>query len=711
MSCLPIFHRYLEEHEQQVDDSLQAVCIILDTASDGLSFAPISGLDTAASALSSLITMIITTRENTKAKGEIADSAGELAKCIKDIVQDVLKPKLEELVHKAEKLSAGSFLLRCLRSEQNAAILDGIKEGINVARSNFMLQGVVMVEIQGNKIAENVEGIGQVVACSTFSLASPSENEEILRSLPRADEAEYRSAVNELKNGYLPGTRVSLLDQLEGWATGSDPALQAYPIYVLCGAAGTGKSTIAYEISKRLEQRGLLGASFFFVRGSEGLSSTRLVFPTIAYQLARLHQEFYAVIVDASNDHLQHGTKQQMDYELDDLIIKPLKKVAADHSPVVIVIDAVDECTELATVRVSRMLHLLMKRVPEVPFPLRILITTRPEMHIEDAFMTFEDKQLFILEEIPRSSVDEDIKLYISNSLKSIRYSKQLLDMRPDFVDHLTARSEGLFIYATTAVSMLREDPEHLTNIADQLLSDRTVATLTSLDNLYLSVLTNAFTSTALDRPDNRKWIQQILGSVALLQDHLSPKVLSELMNISVEEIHYTLARLGSVIYFDSENPEEQIRPLHASFPQFLVDAERCTDPRFFINPVIGHEQLAIACLELLNTERVLRRNILRLPDRSALKKTIQDITDRVRQNIPPHVQYACTHWATHAAAAAAQSSRLRSLLDSFCSTKLLLYLEALSAMNRLETAAPSLLKVKAWYQVSSPSQHTVLWN
>ncbi|GBE82720.1 hypothetical protein SCP_0411050 [Sparassis crispa] len=738
MSCFSVLCRNVHAHEELVDDVLNGVHLLLDTAGDALSAAPVGGLDTAASALSTIIEMVMTARGNDQAAKDLAKSIKALADLIdkthKQISDRVgatnaserkfvrsrfksslelnerienLNSKLEDLKREAAKISEGSFFLRCLRGDRNAGILSDLKEGIDTARKDFAFQGQVTIEALINGLVEKVDEIVETVVRLEM-VQQLSKDDETLQHLPHRTDAQYRSSANEFKNGYLPGTRTELLDELEGWAKGTNPDFLDFSIYVLSGAAGTGKSTIAYEFAKRLENERRLGASFFFVRGVEGLNTTRLVFPTIAYQLAVSQPTFYPLVVKAARDHLKRGTKQQMDFELDELIIKPLQDVPADHPPVVIVIDAVDECTELAQDHVPRMLHLILQRIREVKFPLRVLITTRPEMHIEDAFQSTEFANVarpFKLNEIPRTIINADITHYLIVNVKTIRNSDRLLKARPNMIHDLTKKSEGLFIFATTAVNFLRGDYEHLEENLDLLLAESTAdgaPGLTTLDQLYLIVLKNAFPEYVLDRPDVKTWIQQVLGCVALLQDHLSPKTLTSLVNVGIKSIHFVLARLGSVICLNEEDdPDDHIRPLHASFPQFLVDKQRCKDTSFYIDPVSHHGHLASACLTILIAKGVLRRNICRLSVPSTFKDSIGDLHERVKAHIPLHVQYACVHWATHLSSAD-HSPGLHELLKTFCSDKLIVWLEALSMMDRLDIAVQALLSVRTWYQSTS---------
>ena len=468
-----------------------------------------------------------------------------------------------------------------------------------------------------------------------------------------------------------------------------DAEFEALSIYILSGTAGTGKSTVAYEFAKRLEDEGLLGASFFFIRGAEKFNSTRFVIPSLAVQLARNKPELYSHIVEASRTHIGLGMRQQLEFQLQDLFIKPLKCLPSDHPPLVIIIDAVDECTESGQNEVAHLLFLLMKNIHQVPFPLRVLFTTRPELHIEVALSAFEFRHLtkqFKLQDIPLDTVNEDISQFLEEGFVRFRFKKELAEKRPNAIAELTKRAEGLFIYASTARNFIFwhvDHPDDAVRKIDRLLSEEEYlvpAVNGQLDKLYLTVLDQAFPSYMLEQVNFTVNLRDSLASLALLQDHVSPRTLESLLGISTNDTTRILSRLGSVVQL-SDNLDTEIRPIHASFPQFLIDNTRCTNPLFFINSATQHERFASVCLTILSGPRMVRENL--------------------QNTAPPHVQYACLHWATHLSLAN-PTPALFTLLHVFLTSKLLVWFEILSTIKRLNVAALALFRVRKWVQVST---------
>ncbi|KAF9808993.1 hypothetical protein IEO21_07648 [Rhodonia placenta] len=556
---------------------------------------------------------------------------------------------------------------------------------------------------------------------------------QTLDDLKPALEAGYRSIVHSAKAQHLEGTRVDLINEIYDWVTDS-PNAPKHHIHILTGVAGAGKSTIASYIAKRLDDEGKLGASFFFDRGSHGLNTTHSVFTTLAYQLAQ--QQLVTLgyhFVDAARSYLQRGSDQQMEYALDELILRPLR-IIRPNRPVILVIDALDECTERTEELVPQMLRLLANMVSNTDIPFRILLTSRPEYYIEEVLRSAEfskDNHRFRLQDVPRHTVDADIQLYLESSLEKIPSAAKQLATPPDAIPTLAMRTEGLFIYASTVIKIPQQDPEHACAIVDELVQNQPshhYSNLSHLDQLCLVVLQIAF-----PREDHHAdSIRGVLTCITLLRDHLTPGALASLMRISVENVFFVINRLASVILieedvegnvqdlerdierlvWDAEDPEwdvkslewgvegeGHIRPLHASFPQFLANPSRCKDPRFCIEPSIHHERMAVACLVVMLEH--LHRNILQFSDPLIFDhENHARVHERVDRFLPLHARYASAHWAFHLCHAICTVDLL-ALLEAFLAQKILCWFEVLSLTGMLGDAPSALLDIRLWYRVS----------
>ncbi|OCH91393.1 WD40 repeat-like protein [Obba rivulosa] len=725
-------------HDETIDAILDAAKSALDAAGPAISMIPghFGGLNVAIGSLSKIIDMIQKTRENDSTRDELAHKLKRLADIIKNstdeiqkrlsardapsgekpglvVVQggplaellsriDALDQTLQPLASLAEKLQLKLFLLRCLQYKRNARVLASLKSGIDEAISDFEFRGHIKIDTLISEVAvAMIQVQAGVVRIEKNQVAE--EESRILEKLERAD-AHYQSYHNRDKEGVHPGTRQDLLREISEWVRG---AKDVHPVYILSGAAGTGKSTIALEMAKRLDKEKLLGASFFFNRGEESLSCTRLVFTTIAHQLAITQPRLRQHIIRGARKHVESGHLSQMEFQAADLLEQPLKDVPGDHPPVVFILDAVDECTDRPPILISKMLNLLLQIASSVPFPLRILVTTRPEKHIQEVFLSpkFHDAvNIKRLHDIPPSIVTVDITRYLQDRIRDM-LPETFVKAHRDAASCIAERANGLFIYAKTAVDFLSAHPRDADESLKILLSNEPTEEeaefYEQLDKLYLAILRQSFQT--FKNTARKARVQIVLGTIALLQEYMSPKAMAGLLQVPVDHILSVVENIESVVIRDTDDSQNgKLRPLHATFPQYLTHRQRCVDPDFYIDPAVHHGRLALACLNVLLGPQVLQRNPCQLEYPTRFKKGAAKSALRLDVHVPEHVEYACLHWAAHLQEADSRAE-IQAAIDAFCSDKVLLWLEVLSYLDRLDIAVRTLLIARVWYEKHSP--------
>ncbi|KAJ7690376.1 hypothetical protein B0H17DRAFT_936220 [Mycena rosella] len=137
-----------------------------------------------------------------------------------------------------------------------------------------------------------------------------------------------------------PETRTKMLDGLYQWATGD---------YISCsirwlhGPAGAGKSAIMQTLCQRLKEAGRLGGAFFFKRGHTTRGNAKVLFATLAYQLALHPNRQLNAPISESAETDPSVVGRGMDVQLRSLIVEPCKSFR-DPSPLVLLIDGLDEC-------------------------------------------------------------------------------------------------------------------------------------------------------------------------------------------------------------------------------------------------------------------------------------------------------------------------------------------------------------------------------
>ncbi|OSD00118.1 hypothetical protein PYCCODRAFT_1512023 [Trametes coccinea BRFM310] len=318
-----------------------------------------------------------------------------------------LHDELSRLNAQADELQSGHFLFRCMRSRRDLRVLRNLKVGVGRALTEFSLGGELTVEALVDDIVARCaavqDQVGELrteIAAVQVAVKSISEtdcvqsvenlnqteaDERALEALPHV-EAGYRSAFQALTAQYIHGTFTDVLEELNAWAYGgSKMERHRKAAWILYGPPGSGKSTIASRFARELHGNKLLGASFSFSQTIPDLSSARRFFSTIAYQLARNQPALYPHIAAAAREHLRAGTNQQMEYDFENLILRPLRELPSGHNPIVLVVDGLDECAEDGSSPLAQMLRLLLSCMERLPStPLRILLASRPHGVIDD---------------------------------------------------------------------------------------------------------------------------------------------------------------------------------------------------------------------------------------------------------------------------------------------------------------------------------------
>ena len=190
--------------------------------------------------------------------------------------------------------------------------------------------------------------------------------------LPCAKNIEYDMISVAQRHACTKGTREAILTSLMSWAT----EVSGPKIYWLTGMAGTGKTTIAYSFSEMLDQNQILGATFFCSHLESDSSTTSLIFPTLACQLAWHFPAMSDALVQILQQDPNAGSRL-MDQQFTELILKPAKAAFTDPTArsFVIVIDALDECTDQNAA--TKLLSIISRYSKDIH--LKFFITSRPE--------------------------------------------------------------------------------------------------------------------------------------------------------------------------------------------------------------------------------------------------------------------------------------------------------------------------------------------
>jgi hypothetical protein len=420
-------------------------------------------------------------------------------------------------------------------------------------------------------------------------LKAGRDDRDLLKLLPFAAQAAFNSSNKQHAPLCLPGTRDDVLARAREWADGFDEK----GIFWLNGMAGTGKSTIARTIANIYHEQGRLGASFFFSRGEGDLGSCRKVFTTLATQLANKSPNLKSHICDAVAENTDISNFG-LYYQWEKFILQPLSKLenGSFAEPIIIVIDALDECRGEEDVRLVLQLLAMARSLPNVR--LRIFVASRPETPIRDAMCDIPEDahQDYDLHNIFQSIVKNDIHVFFKHEIEAIRHKWGLAMEWPgdETIELLVQRAGGLFVYAATVCHFLNENGQLAQLHLDLILQhDNTGLPPKELDEIYTTILTNSVN--AEKNKDLYKQFNHVVGLIIVLFDTLPVTGLAEMLQTQKEAIYKLLMLLPSVLDIP-KCQDGRIQLFHSSFRDFLLDRQRCPQSQFWIDKKQAHHDL-----------------------------------------------------------------------------------------------------------------------
>jgi hypothetical protein len=496
------------------------------------------------------------------------------------------------------------------------------------------------------------------------------------------------------------GTRTEILDEIQRWGDGKGDNC----VFWVSGMAGTGKSTIARTVAERFHRQNRLGASFFFPRAQGGLcAEATALLTTLAVQLTKTLPDITPHTCRAIADRSNIGELSLSD-QWDNLVLQPLSILGGSMLiplVLVIVVDALDECK--GADYIPEILRLLTNANNLGMIRLRIFITSRRESYIHSSFEQIPGilHRDLVLDSILDGRTERDISIVLRYAMGEVAKAHSLKDWpSEEDIQALVRKAGRLFIYAATVSRYLRSSKFLKKRLLEMLAGSAAGHSSTKeLDNIYMQILLQPFTDCCdEDRGDLFELFKRIVGSIAILLEALSPLALSELLDITPDDIATTINPLSSVLTI----PNGDIYPIeifHLSFPDFLLDKERCTDPQLWVDGPSAHRYLFERCLDLMSDH--LRKDVCGLRRPGVLASEVEKC--KVENCLRPAVQYACCHWATHLHGARV-SLHDGDRLHTFLRDHFLHWLEALSLMGKTSLAVHMITSLESANMVSETS-------
>ncbi|CCA75475.1 hypothetical protein PIIN_09458 [Serendipita indica DSM 11827] len=438
------------------------------------------------------------------------------------------------------------------------------------------------------------------------------------------------SVASSMHRTCLPGTRQTVLRILCRWA---EDDLPQRPIFWLSDIAGSGKSTVAMSMVEIWRESGLLGGHFFFCFTTSEGSTTDKFCSTIARDLAHNIPELAPHIATALKRN-PSIMRRPLNDQFRTLVSGPLQY---RKRPVILVIDAVDECKSGS--QRKELLETLSAAAQET-MNLKIFITSRPDTVIEAVLkpISIRRKLENRLHGTNHRDNINDIAVYVHQSLDGVLSQEKR--------QHLITKASGWFIWASSACRMLKDEKmlENPQRLYDRLI---TGGETEDIGKVYNSIFWRI-------EPKYHTNMWNMLSVIAAVFEPLTTDDLDDLMgHIGVGGSAIALINaLGGIIAADSTT--SLIHFCHPTLVEYLRQSpitQTHSRDEIYIDIANAHGQIASWCFKNL-TSRVegLKFNICEIESSFYLNQQVPDLAARVSRFIPRKLRYASSHWLHHMA-------------------------------------------------------------
>jgi hypothetical protein len=483
----------------------------------------------------------------------------------------------------------------------------------------------------------------------------------------------------------LPKTRLDVIKSITEWI--ADDHRDQKRVLWLHGLAGSGKSTLASTIVEMMQGLQHLGG-FFLCNRYKAERNAGTIIRTLAYQLALFDAGIGAEVsrIVECNPNI---AEMLPDFQFTNLLsATALNTVQWSGGPVVLVIDALDECGSEMDRKI--LLQVLSRGFSVLPPFIRIMVTSRRERDIEAIFASHLSVHAYNLD-IDSVTTGEDILEFLQYRLAEIQLANKYIPFPPDWpgddkIHALRESAAGLFIWASTACSYIESHNPliSLNQLVTQQAVDTSSSPFAALDQLYKTGLQSAG---AWADPLFCSDCCNIFGAILCARSPLTITAIDALLGLP-QPCLQSIFRLGCFLQWSETEP---ICILHPSFGDYL--SGRCHTEPWFIDLKKHNMKLAIHCIELLDNS--LHENIcgLKLPH-LVQKKSLQSA-----------VAYACRFWVEHVCSISCISDDIGNQIYEFLGQHLLHWIEASAILKCHGETIQSLRNLLNWVKVCWPIQ------
>jgi hypothetical protein len=481
----------------------------------------------------------------------------------------------------------------------------------------------------------------------------------------------------------MPGTRVDVLTNIQVWLND----LNMPNILWLSGSPGSGKTTIASTVVADFES---LSGQFFFCHDQAEFCDPDNLWRHLALDLALGNDALGKSIAQALEIQKANIRGLDISTQFEHLIVKPVQELFQHTvTPVLIVIDALDECDKY-----EKLLPSLKSWSWRLPKFLKLLVTSRHYLDIKGTLDSVSNHiGLYTGEEVS-DQTSNDVEKYFTTRFSVVtRWQTSSLHLNwpgPAKISFLVKKAAGLFIWAKCAMDFISHrggDTEERLNV---ICSDSGEG-IDAIDTLYQHIVFVAFQG--LREPEKNS-LSSVLGTIVIAKNPLRASDLEQLLG--VRDALSIISQLSPVL---SISDTGHFHICHQSFTDFLLDPKR--SKAFWVDSQKYSLCLAGSCMKFMDAK--LKFNFFDLKTSHILNKDIPNLMDHIK-----NVKYTALDHATYFWAIYLQKSSDMTLaeeimvqMEKFLMNHLLHWLEIMSLMGAVNHAAQLLLLAENWCKVS----------
>ncbi len=460
------------------------------------------------------------------------------------------------------------------------------------------------------------------------------------------------------------------------WCGNVDHAQMA----LLIAVAGAGKSTVAHTIAHSCAKRDVLLSSFFFREGKT--TTPKYLWSGVARSLAIRSKSYRQTLTSVLENRPSLATAA-FDEQFRELILEPLRHGPPPvDSPLIIVIDALDECDEVASQTLS---ELFRDSAPGLPRCIKFFVTSRPVRMVDDYFHSSSSIHRMRIELSDHKNLG-DCRKYIESQVSELKKLPRETkgNWLPDFEQKLVTHAGGLFVWVSVVMEYLKNkstDPvAELKDLLDLNVSREDVPAEKHLDALYTAILSKCNWEDKRFKHDYPIVMGAIITAKSPLSTTAWDTLLSPFLKTALKNIISELRPLLS----GTDQHSTPVQLLHQSFRDYLKrrDVDKVWTK---LEPAANQERLALRCFQVTNDEirKVAGLGIIEELGELEVMPTIP------QTNISEHLAYACRYGLDHISHVQCVSGALETELEKFLQESITNWLELCVRVERYISIYP----------------------